>query len=147
MNIVFMFLYIFLYHALRVGRGGDYENIYNILTVVVLVVSVFGTLFLSESDMIDILVGTKEGDVSCVRDRSNPNDKGVTALPVSYSDRGVQVFTGEYNSNSKKWKNGGENGIHREYLQFEKGYKITSGACNSGSNTSSVRPPQGQQLS
>ena len=149
-NIFFIFLYIFLYHVFRARAymvgGIDYEKIYNILAVAIMVVSVFGVLFLSDSDMADILVGRKEADLSCIKDMSNPNDKGVTALPISYDARGVQVFTGEYDSNSKKWKNEGENVIHREYLQFEKGYKVTSGACNSGSGTSSVHPPQGQQL-
>ena len=52
------------------------------------------------------------------------------------------MFTGEYDNSTKTWKNEGENGIHREYLQFERGYKVTSGVCESGS--SSVHPPQGQ---
>ena len=41
-----------------------------------------------------------------------------------------------------------ENGqnVHREYLQFEKGYKVTSGVCESSSNASSISPPQGQQI-
>ena len=97
-------------------------------------------------DFVGVINWDGSGYASCIKDRSNPDDKGVTALPISYDTRGVQVFTGEYDSNSKKWKNEGENVIHREYLQFEKGYKVTSGACKSGSGMSSVPPPQGQQL-
>lgn len=88
-------------------------------------------------DFVDVINWDGSGYASCIKDGSNPNDKGVTALPISYDTRGVQVFTGEYDSNSKKWKNEGENGIHREYLQFEKGYKVTSGACKPSSNASS----------
>lgn len=97
-------------------------------------------------DFVGVINWDGSGYASCIKDRSNPDDKGVTALPISYDTRGVQVFTGEYDSNSKKWKNEGENVIHREYLQFEKGYKVTSGVCKSGSGMSSVPPPQGQQL-
>lgn len=144
-NIALMFIYIFIYHTQRLGvrvvRKEKYEKVYNILFSIIMIISLFGTLFLSDSDIADILVGGKEGDVSCVKDTSNPEDKGVTALPVSYDARGVQVFTGEYESNVKKWKGEGENGIHREYLQFEKGYKVTSGVCESGSP--SGHPSQG----
>ena len=144
-NIALMFIYIFIYHTQRLGvrvvRKEKYEKVYNILFSIIMIISLFGTLFLSDSDIADILVGGKEGDVSCVKDTSNPEDKGVTALPVSYDARGVQVFTGEYESNVKKWKGEGENGIHREYLQFEKGYKVTSGVCESGSH--SGHPSQG----
>ena len=81
-----------------------------------------------------------------VKDYDNANEtlkiKNINALQISYDSRGVQVFTGEYDNSTKTWKNEGENGIHREYLQFERGYKVTSGVCESGS--SSVHPPQGQ---
>ena len=110
--------------------GIDYEKIYNIFAVAIMVFSVFGVLFLSDSDMADILVGRKEADLSCIKDMSNPNDKGVTALPVSYDNRGVQVFTGEYVSGEKKWKNDQGMVVHREYLQFDRGYKVMPGACS-----------------
>ena len=133
-NIFFIFLYIFLYHVFRARAymvgGIDYEKIYNIFAVAIMVFSVFGVLFLSDSDMADILVGRKEADLSCIKDMSNPNDKGVTALPVSYDNRGVQVFTGEYVSGEKKWKNDQGMVVHREYLQFDRGYKVMPGACS-----------------
>lgn len=115
---------------------------------VYVLIATFITFFIINlaGDFVDVINWDGSGYASCIKDRSNPDDKGVTALPISYDTRGVQVFTGEYDSNSKKWKNEGENVIHREYLQFEKGYKVTSGACKSGSGMSSVPPPQGQQL-
>lgn len=117
------------------------------LKVYVLIATFFMFLIINlTGDFVGVINWDGSGYASCIKDRSNPNDKGVTALPISYDARGVQVFTGEYDSNSKKWKNEGENVIHREYLQFEKGYKVTSGACKSGSGMSSVPPPQGQQL-
>ena len=117
------------------------------LKICVLVATFVMMLIINLSgDFVGVINWDGSGYASCIKDRSNPDDKGVTALPLSYDTRGVQVFTGEYDSNSKKWKNEGENVIHREYLQFEKGYKVTSGVCKSGSGMSSVPPPQGQQL-
>jgi len=132
MNVGFMLSYVFLYYMF-----GMTEKYYNIIISAIIVISIFGTLFLSETSVGDILVGGKEGDISCVKDRVNSNDQGVTSLPVSYDTRGVQVFTGEYDSIAKKWKKEGKGGVHREYLQFERGYIITSGACESKSDTSS----------
>lgn len=70
--------------------------------------------------------------VSCVVDSYNSKNSGRTSLPVSYDTRGVHVFTGNYDPSTGKWIN-----VHREYLQFEKGYKVTSGACKPNSSTSS----------
>ena len=70
--------------------------------------------------------------VSCVVDSYNSKNSGRTSLPVSYDTRGVHVFTGNYDPSTEKWIN-----VHREYLQFEKGYKVTSGACKPNSSTSS----------
>lgn len=70
--------------------------------------------------------------VSCVVDSYNSKNSGRTSLPVSYDTRGVHVFTGNYDPGTGKWTN-----VNREYLQFEKGYKVTSGACKPNSSTSS----------
>lgn len=81
-------------------------------------------------DFVDVINWDGSGYASCIKDRTNSGDKGVTALPVSYDTRGVQVFTGEYDSHVKKWKNDGSNVVHREYLQFDRGYKVIPGACS-----------------
>ena len=99
------------------------------LKVYVLIATFFMFLIINlTGDFVGVINWDGSGYASCIKDRSNPNDKGVTALPISYDAR----------------KNEGENVIHREYLQFEKGYKVTSGACNSGSGTPSASPSQGQ---
>lgn len=95
-------------------------------------------------------VAYRRGYVSCISSENEGFSK--TGIPISYDSRGVHIFTGEYYPDeSLKYYNGisSEKGyrwrnVHREYLQFEKGYKVTSGACKSGSGMSSVPPPQGQ---
>lgn len=81
-------------------------------------------------DFVDVINWDGSGYASCIKDRTNSGDKGVTALPISYDTRGVQVFTGEYDSHVKKWKNDGSNVVHREYLQFDRGYKVIPGECS-----------------
>lgn len=81
-------------------------------------------------DFVDVINWDGSGYASCIKDRTNSDDKGVTALPISYDTRGVQVFTGEYDSHVKKWKNDGSNVVHREYLQFDRGYKVIPGECS-----------------
>ena len=46
-------------------------------------------------DFVDVINWDGSGYASCIKDRTNSDDKGVTALPISYDTRGVQVFTGE----------------------------------------------------
>ena len=78
--------------------------------------------------------------VSCIY--GNNGEEPVEALPYKYEARGVYVFKGKIKTNGE-----GRQILHdvsREFLLFEKGYKVTSGVCESGS--SSVHPPQGQQL-
>ncbi|OFK73953.1 hypothetical protein [Rothia sp. HMSC065G12] len=97
-------------------------------------------------------VAYRKGYISCISSEDGSFSKN--GIPVSYDSRGVNVFTGEYYLDESLEYFNGENvekgyrwrNIHREYLQFEKGYKVTSGACNSGSGTSSAPPPQGQQI-
>lgn len=92
-------------------------------------------------------VAYRRGYVSCISSENEGFSK--TGIPISYDSRGVHIFTGEYypdesleyyngisSEKGYRWRN-----VHREYLQFEKGYKITSGACKPGSNTSSTQPP------
>ena len=98
-------------------------------------------------------VAYRKGYISCISSEDGNFSKN--GIPISYDSRGVHVFTGEYYPDESlryylygqeaetgyRWRN-----VYREYLQFEKGYKVTSGACKSGSGMSSVPPPQGQQL-
>lgn len=76
--------------------------------------------------------------VSCIS--GNNGEEPVDALPYKYESRGVYVFRGEIKTNDegKQYLRN----VNREFLLFEKGYKVTSGVCESGS--SSVHPPQGQ---
>ncbi|WP_315312215.1 hypothetical protein [Rothia dentocariosa] len=92
---------------------------------------IFAAYFLFPYNPMDLLNRHNDDYVSCIKDTSNPNNPGVDALPVSYDSRGVQVFTGEYDSKSKKWKNDKDNKVHRKYLQFDKGYQVLPGACES----------------
>lgn len=97
-------------------------------------------------------VAYRKGYISCISSEDGSSSKN--GIPISYDSRGVTVFTGEYYLDKSLEYFNGENlekgyrwrNVHREYLQFEKGYKVTSGACKSGSGMSSVPPPQGQQL-
>ena len=96
-------------------------------------------------------VAYRKGYISCISSEDGNFSKN--GIPISYDSRGVHVFTGEYYPDESlryylygqeaetgyRWRN-----VYREYLQFEKGYKVTSGACKSGSGMSSVPPPQGQ---
>ena len=97
-------------------------------------------------------VAYRKGYISCISSEDGNFSKN--GIPISYDSRGVHVFTGEYYPDESlkyyngislekgyRWRN-----VHREYLQFEKGYKVTSGVCKSSSNASSVSPPQGQQI-
>ena len=97
-------------------------------------------------------VAYRKGYIACISSDDGSSSKN--GIPISYDSRGVHIFTGEYYSDESleyhnginvekgyRWRN-----VHREYLQFEKGYKITSGACKTGSGASSVPPLQGQQL-
>lgn len=102
----------------------------NVIFAVSLLI-IFAAYFLSPYNSMDLLNRYNDDYVSCIKDTSNPNNPGVDALPVSYDSRGVQVFTGEYDSKSKKWKNDKDNMVHREYLQFNKGYQVLPGACES----------------
>ena len=74
----------------------------------------------------------------------NNGEKPVDAIPYKYEARGVYVFRGKIETNNEG-KNYLSN-VNREFLFFEKGYKVTSGVCESSSNASSVSPPQGQQI-
>ena len=63
--------------------------------------------------------------VSCIS--GNNGEEPVDAIPYKYEARGVYVFRGEI-----KTDGGGREYLHdvnREFLFFEKGYKVTSGAC------------------
>lgn len=67
--------------------------------------------------------------VSCIS--GNNGEVPVGAIPYKYEARGVYVFRGEI-----KTDGGGKEYLHdvnREFLFFEKGYKVTSGACKIGS--------------
>lgn len=104
-------------------------------------------LFVSPNGTMDIMNGGYGKGVSCVeewdhKEDKNPSDKKVDALPVEYDARGVHVFTGDHiyvvydGSVTDRWEN-----VRREYIQFEKGYKVTSGACKPSSNASSKQIP------
>ena len=85
--------------------------------------------------------------VSCIIGNNGEEPVGVIPLgviPYKYDTRGVYVFKGNIEPNN----GGGKylSNVNREFLFFEKGYKVTSGACKSGSDMSSAPPPQGQQL-
>lgn len=75
--------------------------------------------------------------VSCIY--GNNGEEPVEALPYKYEARGVYVFRGEIKTNSE-----GRQSLHdvnREFLLFEKGYKVTSGVCRQ-SSPSFKQPPQ-----
>lgn len=109
-------------------QGGKFPK--NVIFAFILLF-VFAVYFLSPYNPMDLLNRYNGDYVSCIKDTSNPKKPGVNALPVSYDSRGVQVFTGEYDSESKKWKNDKDNGnvVHREYLQFNEGYQVIPGVC------------------
>lgn len=69
----------------------------------------------------------------------NNGEKPVDAIPYKYEARGVYVFRGEIKANNegKKYLSN----VNREFLFFEKGYKVTSGACRQAS-PSFKQPPQ-----
>ena len=93
-------------------------------------------------------VAYRKGYISCISSEDGSSSKN--GIPISYDSRGVTVFTGEYYLDKSLEYFNGENlekgyrwrNVHREYLQFEKGYKVTSGACKRSSNASSKHPPQ-----
>ena len=63
-------------------------------------------------------------------------------MQYKYEARGVYVFRGEIKANneSKKYLSN----VNREFLFFEKGYKVTSGVCRQ-SSPSFKQPPQYSQ--
>ena len=69
----------------------------------------------------------------------NNGEKPVDAIPYKYEARGVYVFRGEIkpNNEGKKYLSN----VNREFLFFEKGYKVTSGVCRQ-SSPSFKQPPQ-----
>lgn len=110
------------------------------LSLIVLLTAPNGTM--------DVMNGGYGKGVSCVQDwdyneDKNPSGTKIDALPVEYDTRGVHIFTGNYipvvydGSVTGRWEN-----VHRDYIQFEKGYKVTSGACKRSSNASSKQLPQ-----
>ena len=70
--------------------------------------------------------GNNEGYVACVYGDRVINGKSEffakSVFPVSYDTKGVQVFAGEYNDETKRWTN-----IRREYLYFNEGYEVKLG--------------------
>lgn len=126
--VKFIFLIIVLFLSLE-----SYENNLKNIIFITIPLLIFAIYFLFPFNPMDSLNRNNSDYVSCIKDVSNPDKPGVNALPVSYDSRGVQVFTGEYDSESKKWKNDKDNGnvVHREYLQFNKGYQVLPGACES----------------
>lgn len=69
----------------------------------------------------------------------NNGEKPVEAIPYKYEARGVYVFRGEIkpNNEGKKYLSN----VNREFLFFEKGYKVTSGGCRQA-GPSFKQPPQ-----
>ena len=120
--VIFGFMYVTLS-----GFSKMFIFVMSIFSILLYIVSIFLVF--------RMVIFTYSG-VSCVVDSYNSKNSGRTSLPVSYDTRGVHVFTGNYDPGTGKWTN-----VHREYLQFEKGYKVTSGVCESSSNASSVSPP------
>ena len=61
----------------------------------------------------------------------NNGEEPVGAIPYKYEARGVYVFRGEIKTDGR----GREylHDVNREFLFFEKGYKVNSGACKIGS--------------
>lgn len=119
--------------------------IYFCASLIFLLIVLFPALSSMSYGYID--VAYRRGYVSCISSENESFSKN--GIPISYDSRGVHIFTGEYYPDESlkyyngislekgyRWRN-----VHREYLQFEKGYKVTSGACKPGSNTSSTQPP------
>jgi|GEM_PF-1868856 putative NADH-ubiquinone oxidoreductase chain 2 len=69
----------------------------------------------------------------------NNGEKPVDAIPYKYEARGVYVFRGEIKTNNEGNKY--LSNVNREFLFFEKGYKVTSGVCRQ-SSPSFKQPPQ-----
>ena len=70
--------------------------------------------------------GNDEGYMVCLSGNRNINGKSEffekTVIPVSYDSRGVQVFSGNYDKETKKWSN-----IRRGYIYFDQGYEVKLG--------------------
>lgn len=112
-----------------------------------LLVSLLTVLFpaLSIGSYGAIDVAYRKGYISCMSSEDgSSSEKGI---PISYDSRGVNIFTGDYYLDESLEYFNGENmekgyrwrNVHRKYLQLEKGYKVTSGVCESPS----VHPSQG----
>lgn len=137
--VVFMVIIFFL--SLMIF-GCMYLTLSDLSNGIIFIISFFSILlYIGSIFLVFRMVIFSYSGVSCVVDSYNSKNSGRTSLPVSYDTRGVHVFTGNYDPGTGKWTN-----VHREYLQFEKGYKVTSGVCESSSNASSISPPQGQQI-
>ena len=141
MSSIVVFMVIIFFLSLMIF-GCMYLTLSGLSNGIIFITSFFSILlYIGSIFLVFRMVIFSYSGVSCVVDSYNSKNSGRTSLPVSYDTRGVHVFTGNYDPGTGKWTN-----VHREYLQFEKGYKVTSGVCESSSNASSISPPQGQQI-
>ncbi len=89
-------------------------------------VMIIVSLWQPENILSVINSGNDEGYVACVYGDRVINGKpelfAKSVFPVSYDTKGVQVFAGEYNDETKRWTN-----IRREYLYFNEGYEVKLG--------------------
>ena len=135
--IVSSLAYIFVIYLYVFYRGTNLKKLSLRRISIGMVVFLLGVLVVFPSNS-DIINGGSSDNVYCIQEwdhgqDKNPSGKKVNALPIKYDPEGVQFFTGEYEN--RRWEN-----VHREYIQFEKGYKVTSGVCKP--SISSSQPPQ-----